>query len=96
MRSLIDRLQVAILAPDSQDATSRSVGAASTLTGYSRAELLGTSIHHGGLVLAPAESEHWQELLTQQQAATGSVIRGRSGNTVRVQTEFATVLPGLH
>ena len=96
VRSLIDRLQIAILALDSQGRYVAVSRGASTLTGYSRAELLGTSIHHAGLVLAPTESEHWQELLTQQQAAAGTVIRDRSGNTVSVQTEFATVLPGLH
>ena len=95
VRSLIDRLQIAILALDSQGRYVAVSRGASTLTGYSRAELLGTSIHHAGLVLAPSVS-HWQELLTQQQAAARTVIRDRSGNTVRVQTEFATVLPGLH
>jgi PAS domain S-box-containing protein len=96
VRSLIDRLQVAILALDSRGRYVAVSRGASTLTGYSRAELLGTSIHHPGLVLAPSVSEHWQELLTQQQAAARTVIRDRSGNSVRVQTEFATVLPGLH
>ena len=96
VRSLIDRLQVAILALDSKGRYVAVSRGASTLTGYSRAELLGTSIHQAGLGLAPTLSEHWQELLTQQQAAAGTVIRDRSGNTVRVQTEFATVLPGLH
>jgi PAS domain S-box-containing protein len=96
VRSLIDRLQIAILALDSQGRYVAVSRGASTLTGYSRAELLGTSIHHAGLVLAPTESEQWRELLSQQQAAAGTVIRDRSGNTVSVQTEFATVLPGLH
>jgi PAS domain S-box-containing protein len=96
IRSLIDRLQVAILALDTQGHYVAVSRGASTLTGYSRAELLGKSIYDEGLVLPPPVSERWQEFLTQQQAAAETIMRDSRGNSVSIQTEFATVLPGLH
>ena len=96
VRSLIDRLQVAILALDSQGHYVAVSRGASTLTGYSRAELLGRSIFDAELALNAPVSEHWQEFLTRQQSAAETIMRDSRRNTVSIQTEFATVLPGLH
>ena len=51
VRSLIDRLQVAVLALDTQGRYVAVSRGASSLTGYSRAELLGRSVNDTGLVL---------------------------------------------
>ena len=96
VRSLIDRLQIAILALDTEGHYVAVSRGASTLTGYSRAELLGRSIYDAGLVLNAPRSQPWQQFLTQQQSAPATIMRDRRGNTVSLQTEFATVLPGLH
>jgi PAS domain S-box-containing protein len=96
VRALIDRLQVAILALDAQGCYVAVSRGASTLTGYSRAELLGRSIFDAGLTLNPPASEGWQEFLAQQRSGAETKMRDRNGNIVRIQTEFATILPGLH
>ena len=96
VRALIDRLQVAMLALDAQGHYVAVSRGASTLTGYSRAELLGRSIFDAGLTLNPPASERWQEFLAQQRFAAETKMRDRNGNIVSIQTEFATILPGLH
>lgn len=96
VRSLIDRLQVAILALDTEGRYVAVSRGASRLTGYSRAELLGRSIYDAGLALNAPTSQPWQQFLTQQPSAPATIVRDRRGNTVSLQTEFATVLPGLH
>jgi len=96
VRALIDRLQVAMLALDAQGHYVAVSRGASTLTGYSRAELLGRSIFDAGLTLNPPASERWQEFLAQQRFDAETKMRDRNGNIVSIQTEFATILPGLH
>jgi PAS domain S-box-containing protein len=95
VRSLIDRLQVAILALDTEGHYVAVSRGASTLTGYARAELIGKSIFDTGLALNPRVSEGWQEFLTRKQSDQ-TITLDRSGNVVSIQTEFATILPGLH
>jgi PAS domain S-box-containing protein len=96
VRLLIDRLQVAILALDTEGNYVAVSRGASTLTGYSRAELIGRSIFDTGLALNPRVSEGWQEFLSRKQSAAKTITQDRSGNVVSIQTEFATILPGLH
>jgi PAS domain S-box-containing protein len=96
VRLLIDRLQVAILALDTEGHYVAVSRGASTLTGYSRAELIGKSIFDTGLALNRRVSEGWQEFLTRKQSATKTITLDRSGNVVSIQTEFVTILPGLH
>lgn len=96
VRSLIDRLQVAVLALDTEGHYVAVSRGASTLTGYARAELIGKSIFDAGLALNPRVSEGWQEFLTRNQSTARTITLDRSGNVVSIQTEFATILPGLH
>jgi DNA-binding response OmpR family regulator len=96
VRSLIDRLQVAVLALDTEGHYVAVSRGAATLTGYSRAELIGKSIFDTGLALNTRVSEGWQEFVARKQSAAKSILLDRSGNVVSIQTEFATILPGLH
>jgi CheY-like chemotaxis protein len=96
MRALIDRLQVAILALDEQGRYVAVSRGASTLTGYSRAELLNMAGSESELASDQFLSRPWQGFLTNQQNAAGSTLRDKSGNIVNVHTAFATLLPGLH
>jgi PAS domain S-box-containing protein len=96
MRALIDRLQVAILALDERGRYVAVSRGASTITGYSRAELLDMAGSDSELASDPILSRPWQEFLTNQQTAAGSTLRDKSGNVVNVHTAFATLLPGLH
>ena len=95
MRLLIDRLQVAMLALDAEGTCVAVSRGASTLTGYSRNELLGKSIFETAFAPNPSASERWRELLAQPQAAIETVMRDKNGETVTVQTESAMILPGL-
>jgi CheY-like chemotaxis protein len=96
VRCLIDRLQVAILVVDEQGRYVAVSRGASTLTGYSRAELLRMSISDSGLASDRLLSRPWKEFLTTQEVAAGISIRDKAGNIVNIQTAFATLLPGLH
>jgi PAS domain-containing protein len=96
VRSLIDRLQVAILALDTEGHYVAVSRGASTLTGYARAELIGKSIFDTGLTLNPRVSAGWEEFLARKQCAAKTIMLDRSGNVVSIQTEFVTILPGLH
>ena len=96
VRSLIDRLQVAILALDTDGHYVAVSRGASTLTGYARAELIGKSIFDTGLALNPRISEGWQQFLDRKESAAKTILPDRGGNVVSIQTEFATILPGLH
>ena len=97
VRSLIDRLQVAILALDTDGHYVAVSRGASTLTGYARAELIGKSIFDTGLALNPCVSEGWQQFLDRKESAAKTILPDRGGNVVSIQTEFATIcLLGLH
>ena len=96
VRSLIDRLQVAILALDTEGHYVAVSRGALTLTGYARAELIGKSVFDTGLALNPRVSEGWQQFLARKQSAAKTILLDSSGNVVSTQTEFATILPGLH
>jgi PAS domain S-box-containing protein len=96
VRSVIDRLQVAILALDTEGRYVAVSRGASTLTGYARAELIGKSIFDTGLVLNRRLSSAWEEFVARKQCDRETISLDRSGNVVSIQTEFATILPGLH
>jgi CheY-like chemotaxis protein len=97
LRSLIDRLQVAILALDTEGHYVAVSRGASTLIGYSRTELLGKSIFDEDLALDPRVSVRWQEFLAGKEDAVGKIVPvDRPGPSMSLQPEFATILPGLH
>jgi two-component system, cell cycle response regulator CtrA len=95
VRGLIDRLQVAILVLDERGRYVAVSRGATMLTGYSRAELLGMSTSDVGLAPDPPLSGPGQEFSAAQPSSAGTTIRDKSGNTVNVQTAFATLLPGF-
>jgi CheY-like chemotaxis protein len=96
VRCLIDRLQVAILAVDEQGRYVAVSRGASTLTGYSRAELLGMSMSDSGLGSDQLRTWPWHEFLTTQSSAAEATIRDKNGNILNIRRAFATLLPGLH
>jgi two-component system, cell cycle response regulator DivK len=98
VRALIDRLQVAILVLDEQGRYVAVSRGASTLTGYSRAELLSMSVSDCEVASDPDPllAGPWHEFLTNPQSAAGITIRDKRGNIANIQTAFATLLPGWH
>ncbi len=97
IRGLIDRLQVAVLGLDQQGQYIAASRGASRLTGYSQDELLRRSIfdvNEAGENL-PIQ-ERWRDFLAAERCTASAVIRNRQGHTVKIQTAFATILPGLH
>ena len=96
VRALIDRLQVAVLALDAGGHYVAVSRGAAALTGYARAELIGKSIFDTGLVLNRRVSAGWEEFLARKQSDTKTITLDGSGNVASIQTEFVTILPGLH
>jgi CheY-like chemotaxis protein len=56
----------------------------------------GKSIFDTGLALNPRVSAGWEEFLARKQCAAKPIMLDGSGNVGSIQTEFATILPGLH
>jgi PAS domain S-box-containing protein len=96
LRGLIDRLQVAILVLDERGRHVAVSRGAATLTGYSRAELLGMSGSDAALTSERLFARPWPELLTAEPNATATTIRDKRGNVVDIHAAFATLVPGLH
>jgi PAS domain S-box-containing protein len=96
LRTIIDRLQVAILVFDEQGRYVAVSRGASMLTGYSPAELLSMSVSDFGGSSLRLLADSWREFQTNQRSAIQTTIRDKSGNVVNIQTAFATLLPGLH
>jgi PAS domain S-box-containing protein len=95
VRSLIDRLQIAVLATDQDGRHVAASAGAESLTGYTRAELLTMSIQDvlfgDGVLIHPSNRG---DII--QSAAPEATIRHNDGRSVPVEALFATVLPGLH
>jgi two-component system cell cycle response regulator DivK len=92
VRSLIDRLQIAVLAFDEAGHYVAASPAASVLTGYSREELLHMSTDEGDVPLAVPVSAAASKPIPDPPAGT---LRTRTGDEVTIQTAFASILPGL-
>jgi PAS domain S-box-containing protein len=96
VRSLIDRLQIAVLAMDQDGRHVAASAGAESLTGYTRAELLTMSIQDvlfGGEIPAidppnPGDAVH--------SVLPDASIQHSDGRLVPVEALIATVLPGLH
>jgi PAS domain S-box-containing protein len=96
VRSLIDRLQIAVLATDQDGRHVAASTGAESLTGYTRAELLTMSIQDvlsgdGVPVMHQANRSSPIESATPE-----ATIRHNDGRSVPVEALFATVLPDLH
>jgi PAS domain S-box-containing protein len=96
VRSLIDRLQVAVLVMDDQGRYVAASTGAETLTGYTRAELLRMSAFDTALGPDLPMARSWEDKASADEGLATAVIRHKAGRPVRVHASFATVLPGLH
>ena len=84
LRHLIDRLQVAILAVDEQGHCIAASQGATTLTGYSRPQLLTTSVFQAGFAGGHVSDERWRGFLANRQYAGTTTITNRAGEDVTV------------
>jgi PAS domain S-box-containing protein len=97
LRHLIDRLQVAIFAVDQQGHCIAASEGATTLTGYSRRQLLHTSVFKPGFAGGRVSDERWQVFLMNRHFAGATTITNRDGDDVTVHAAaVAEVMPGLH
>jgi PAS domain S-box-containing protein len=96
IRSFIDRLQVAVLAVDEQGryvAASRGV---TTITGYSRTELLQMSVFDTALGTGLPLAEPWQQAQSDGNSIADIAIRDASGKTIHVQMTFDSISSNMH
>ncbi|MQA30492.1 MAG: PAS domain S-box protein [Luteitalea sp.] len=97
LRRLIDRLQVAILAVDEQGRCIAASEGVTTLTGYSRLQLLTTSVFQAGFSGGQISDEGWRGFLTDRHYAGTARITNRAGEDVMVYAAaVAEIMPGFH
>ena len=96
LRHLIDRLQVAILAVDEQGHCIAASQGATMLTGYSRLQLLTTSVFQAGFDGGHVSDERWRGFLANRQYAWTTTITNRAGVDVPVHAAAVEIMPGLH
>jgi PAS domain S-box-containing protein len=97
LRRLIDRLQVAIFAVDDDGQCVAASQGATTLTGYSRPQLLNTSVFQSGFARGQLSDHRWQRFLTNRHYAGTTTITHRSGDDLTVHAAaVAEILPGVH
>jgi PAS domain S-box-containing protein len=95
LRNLIDRLQVAILAVDEQGHCIAASQGATVLTGYSRLQLLTTSVFQAAFDGGHLSDERWRGFLANQQYAWTATITNRAGEDVTVHAAAEEIMPGL-
>jgi PAS domain S-box-containing protein len=97
LRRLIDRLQVAIFAVDDQGHCVAASHGATMLTGYSRRQLLNTSVFQSGFAGGQVSDERWRSFLANRHYAGTTTITNRAGEDVTVHAAaVAEILPGVH
>jgi PAS domain S-box-containing protein len=97
LRRLIDRLQVAIFAVDDEGHCIAASQGATMLTGYSRRQLLKTSVFQSGFAGGQVSDERWRHFLANRQYTGTTQIINRAGEEVTVHAAaVAEILPGLH
>ena len=97
LRHLIDRLQVAILAVDEQGHCIAASQGATLLTGYSRLQLLTTSVLQAGFDGGQVSDERWRGFLANRNYAWTTTITNRAGEDVTVHAAaMAEIMPGFH
>ena len=97
LRELIDRLQVAILAVDEHGHCIAASQGATTLTGYSRLQLLTTSLFDLGFAGGYVSEERWRGFLAHRQYTGTTTITNRAGADVTVHAAaVAEIMPGFH
>ncbi|MQA31197.1 MAG: PAS domain S-box protein [Luteitalea sp.] len=97
LRLLIERLEVAILAADEQGRCIAASAGATTLTGYSRPQLLTSSVFQATFAGGQMSDEGWRGFLADRQYAGTTTITNRAGEQVTVHAAaVAEILPGFH
>ena len=97
LRHLINRLQVAILAVDAQGQCIAASDGTTRLTGYSRPQLLTTSVLQEGFAGAHVSVERWRDFLAHRQYAGTITITNGAGEAVTVHAAaVAEIMPGFH
>ena len=97
LRRLIDRLQVAIFAVDERGHCVAASQGATTLTGYSRPQLLTSSVFEKGFVGGQVSDERWQGFLAHGHYEGTTTITNRAGEDVTVYAAaMAELMPGFH
>jgi CheY-like chemotaxis protein len=97
LHHLIDRLQVAVLAIDTHGRCIAASEGTTRLTGYSRPQLLTTSVFQEGFAGAHVSAERWRDFLAHRQYAGTITITNRAGEDVTVYAAaVAEIMPGVH
>jgi PAS domain S-box-containing protein len=96
LRHLIDRLQVAILAVDEQGHCIAASQGATLLTGYSRLQLLTTSVLQAGFDGGQVSNDRWRGFLANRNYAWTTTITNRAGEDVTVHAAAVEIMPGLN
>jgi PAS domain S-box-containing protein len=97
LRHLIDRLQVAVFAVDAQGHCIAASHGAAQLTGYSRVQLLSTSIFDSEFAGGHLSGEGWRRFLTTRQYAGTTTLTTRAGEELQVHAAaMAEIMPGVH
>jgi PAS domain S-box-containing protein len=97
LRRLIDHLQVAIFAVDERGHCIAASQGATTLTGYTRVELLTKLVFQIGFVRGHQADARWGGFLANRQDAGITTITNRAGEDVAVHAAgVAEILPGFH
>jgi PAS domain S-box-containing protein len=97
LRQLIDRLQVAIFAVDEQGRCIAASEGATVLTGYSRPQLLTTSVFRAGFCGEHVSDEGWRGFLAARHYTGTTTITNRAGEDVTVHAAaVAEIMPGFH
>jgi PAS domain S-box-containing protein len=98
LRQLIDRLQVAIFAVNEHGHCIAASHGAMTLTGYSRLQLLTSSMFQAaGFGCRHVSDERWRDFLANRQYAGTTTITNRAGEDVPVHAAaVAEIMPGVH
>jgi PAS domain S-box-containing protein len=97
LRRLIDQLQVAIFAVDEHGQCLAASEGLTTLTGYSRLQLLSRSVFEAGFVPGHVSDARWQRFLVNRHSPGMTTITTRAGKDVAVHAAcVAEILPGFH
>ena len=97
LRRLIDQLQVAIFAVDEQGHCIAASEGLTTLTGYSRLQLLSRSVFEIGFVPGHVSDARWRGFLANRQSPGVTSITTRAGEDIAVHAASVTeILPGFH
>jgi PAS domain S-box-containing protein len=97
LRRLIDQLQVAIFAVDEHGHCIAASEGLTTLTGYSRGQLLTRSVFEIGFVHGDESDAGWRDILENRQSPGMTNITTSAGEDVAVHAATVSeILPGFH